>query len=368
MSRQVFVFLSACVVVIAVMVLAPGPAVGQRLADATPTAAAAQTGPQSRTPWGAPDLQGVWSFATLTPLERPDEFAGKAFLTEAEAAEYERRTLEQANADRRDGRGLERRPGEDTEVARAYNEFWFERGSLTGGRRTSLIVDPPDGKLPPMTPLGKKRADALRAYQSQGVRGPLDAPRTRPLRERCIWWDSTGPPLAPMRAYNQHLQLLQSEDHVVLLTEMIHDARIVPLDGRPHLPRSIPQLLGDSRGRWDGDVLVIETTNFKDHADFMAPSSFTPQTDYRRTDPGPRLVERLTRIGPDTLRYEYTVHDPSTWTRPWTAELLLMRIDDPIYEYACHEGNYGMLGILASARADDARADEKRSSDSGRQR
>jgi hypothetical protein len=214
-------------------------------------------------------------------------------------------------------------------------------------------VDPPDGKLPPMTPLGKKRTDAQRAYESQDVRGPLDGPKTRPLRERCIWWDSTGPPLSPMSAYNQNFQLLQNESHVVIFMEMIHDARIVPLDGRPHLPRSIPQLLGDSRGRWDGDTLVIETTNFRDKAEFIESASFTDRTDYRRRGAGVHLIERLKRVGPDTLLYEMTVQDPATWTRPWTAQILLTRGSYPIYEYACHEGNYGMEGILVGARADD---------------
>jgi len=325
---------------------------------ATPVAAqissaAAKNWTPPRTPDGKPDLQGVWNFSTLTPLERPDELAGKAFLTEAEAAEYQRRTLERMNADRRDGRGTERAAGEDTEVARAYNEFWYERGSLTGGRRTSLIVDPPDGKLPPMTPLGKKRADALRAYESQGVRGPLDGPKTRPLRERCIWWDSTGPPLTPMSAYNQNFQLLQNEGHVVIFIEMIHDARIIPLDGRPHRPQSLPQLLGDSRGRWDGDTLVIDTVNFRDKAEFIDSASFTDQTDYRRSGRGVHLIERLKRVGPDTLLYESTVEDPATWTRPWTAQIVLTRSPHPIYEYACHEGNYGMAGILTGARADE---------------
>jgi hypothetical protein len=325
---------------------------------ATPVAAqigsaAAKNWTPPRTVDGKPDLRGVWSFSTLTPLERPDELAGKAFLTEAEAAEYERRALERVNADRRDGRGTERAAGEDTEVARAYNEFWYERGALTEGRRTSLIVDPPDGKLPPMTPLGKKRADALRAYESQGVRGPLDGPKTRPLRERCIWWDSTGPPLTPMSAYNQNFQLLQNEGHVVIFMEMIHDARIIPLDSRPHLPRSVPQLLGDSRGRWDGGTLVIDTVNFRDKADFIDSASFTNQTDYRRSGPGVHLIERLKLVGPDTLLYETTVDDPVTWTKPWTAQILLTRRSYPIYEYACHEGNYGIAGILAGARADE---------------
>jgi hypothetical protein len=322
-------------------------------AVAQSTAAAGRNWTPPRTADGRPDLRGVWNFSTLTPLERPDELAGKTFLTETEAAEYQRRTLERVNADRRDGRGTERSAGEDTEVARAYNEFWYERGSLTQGRRTSLIVDPPDGKLPPMTPQGRKRADAQRAYESQGVRGPLDGPKTRPLRERCIWWDSTGPPLAPMSAYNQNFQLLQNTNHVVIFMEMIHDARIIPLDGRPHLPRSLSRLLGDSRGRWDGDTLVIDTVNFRDKAELIDSASFTGRTDYRRSGPDGHLIERLKPVGPDTLLYEATVEDPATWTRPWTAQILLTRTSYPIYEYACHEGNYMMDSMLAGARAEE---------------
>jgi hypothetical protein len=298
----------------------------------------------ARTPWGHPDLQGVWNFATLTPLERPDEVE-KSFLTEAEATEYVKRTRESENADRRSS-------DEVANVARAYNELWYERGTtVVRTRRTSLIVDPADGKLPPMTPQGQRRANALAAFQRQGVRGPFDGAKTRPLRERCIWWDTEGPPLAPMPAYNHNLQLFQSQDHVAILMEMIHDARMIPLDGRPHISPSIPQLLGDSRGRWEGDTLVIETTNFRDKADLIDPTSFTENTDYRGTGPNIRLIERLTRVDTETMLYEYTVQDSTTWTKPWTAQLFLTKIPGSIYEYACHEGNYGMIGILSGARA-----------------
>jgi hypothetical protein len=157
-----------------------------------------------------------------------------------------------------------------------------------------------------------------------------------------------------MNAYNANFQLLQTQDHVVILMEMIHDARVIPLDGRPHLSPSIPQLLGDSRGRWDGDTLVIETTNFRDKADFIDPTSFTDETDYRGSGPNIHLIERLTRVDADTLLYEYTVEDRTTWTRPWTAQLFLTNVRMPIYEYACHEGNYGMTGILSGARAAEA--------------
>ena len=330
---------------VAVTWLGPIPALGQ-----PPSAS-----PVPRTADGHPDLQGVWNFSTLTPLERPDELGEKPFLTEVEAAEYIEQRLRNANADRRDGKGTERRPGEDTDVARAYNDFWYDRGTtIVDTRRSSLIIDPPNGKLPPLTPAGQRRANALAAYQRQGVRGPLDGPRTRPLRERCIWWDSEGPPLAPMGAYNHYLQLFQTQDHVVILMEMIHDARIIPLDGRPHLTPSNRQLLGDSRGRWEGDTLVVETTNFKDHADFIDPDSFTDETDYRGSRLHARLTERLTRINADTLRYDYTMEDATTWRQPWTGQQFLTRVATPLYAYACHEGNHGMAGILSGARAEDA--------------
>jgi hypothetical protein len=358
--RHRFLAASAAVaVVIAVVSLAILRVAGQAGSSAAKTTAAAKTRTPPRTPDGHPDLQGVWNFSTLTPLERPDEFAGKPFLTEVEAAEYEKRRIESANADRRDGAGTQRSSGEDADVARAYNEFWYDRGrTVVATRRTSLIIDPPDGKLPPMTPQGQKRASALAAFLRQGVRGPLDGPTTRPVRERCIWWDSEGPPLTPMNAYNSNFQLLQNQGHVVILMEMIHDARIIPLDGRPHLSRSIPQLLGDSRGRWEGDTLVIDTTNFRDKADFIDPTSFTDKTDYRGTGPNVHLVERLTRVDADTLLYAYTVEDPTTWTRPWTAQQVVTKIPSPIYEYACHEGNYGMAGILSGARAEEKAAAE----------
>jgi hypothetical protein len=356
MRDRVLASIGALTTLIVVVSLTPAPVIGQGF----PAPAKARTSTLVRLPGGRPDLQGVWNFSTLTPLERPDELAGKPFLTEAEAAAYIQERIRNANADRRDGAGSERSSGEDADVARAYNDFWYDRGTtVVGTRRTSLIIDPPDGKLPPLTPEGQKRASALAAFLRQGVRGPLDHAKTRPLRERCIWWDSEGPPLTPMGAYNANLQLVQNQDHVVILMEMIHDARIIPLDGRPHLSSSMRQLLGSSRGRWEGDTLVIDTTNFRDMADLIDSSSFTDKTDYRGSRLNLHLIERLTRIDADTLRYEYTVEDPTTWTKPWTAQQFLTKIPMPIYEYACHEGNYGIVGILSGARAaekDAARA------------
>jgi hypothetical protein len=285
---------------------------------------------QSKTP----DLQGTWSTATLTPLERPAELAGKQFFTEKEAAEYEKQFLQQANRDRRDG-------GADTDVSRAYNEFWFSRGShLVASRRTSLIVDPPDGKIPPLTAEGQKRL-AERAAQARDHQ--FDGPENRPLQERCILWPVAGPPMLP-GGYNNNYQIFQSAGYVMILVEMIHDVRVIPTDGRPHLPSNMRLWMGDSRGRWEGNTLVVDTTNF------------TANTNFRGASKDMHLVERFTRTGPDTILYEFTVDDPSSFTKPWKAEIPMQRTHEPILEYACNEGNYAMAGVLGGARAEEKKA------------
>ena len=289
-----------------------------------------------RTPWGHPDLQGIWSSATITPFERPAEFAGKEFLTKDEAAEFERRTVERTNRDRRDG-------GAEADVARAYNDFWWDVGTrVVPTRRTSLVVDPPDGRIPPYTPEAQKRLDAAAAARK--LRGPADHPEDRNLWEQCI---TRGVPTVHLpQPYNNNYQIIQTRDHVVILAEMIHDARIIPIDGRPHLPSTIRQLMGDSVGRWEGDTLVVETTNF------------TSRTGYRGTTENLRLIERFTRTAPDVLTYRVTIDDPATFTKPWTVELPAVPSDGEIYEYACHEANYGLEGILRGHRAEEKRATE----------
>jgi hypothetical protein len=307
------------------------------LAAAVLLLAQGKTWTAPRTPDGNPDLQGTWSTATLTPLERPADLAGKPFFTEQEAAEYEKQFLLQANRDRRDG-------GADTDVGRAYNEFWFSRGShLVASRRTSLVVDPPDGKIPPLTAEAQKR-QADRAAQTSAH--PFDGPEGRPLAERCILWPTAGPPMIP-GGYNNNYQIVQAPGYVMILVEMIHDVRIIPTDGRPHLPPGVRQWMGDSRGRWEGDTLVVDTTNFTD------------KTNFRGASKDLHLTERFTRIGPETILYEFTVDDPAAFTRTWKAEIPMQKTQESILEYACNEGNYAMAGVLGGARAEEKKAPEK---------
>jgi hypothetical protein len=300
-------------------------------------------GQTPRTADGRPDLQGIWTSATLTPLERPPELAGKATLTAAEAAAYEKQLNEQGNRDRRSGNA-------EIDAGGAYNEFWFDRGNkVVGTRRTSLIVDPPDGKVPPLTPQAQKKLDDDRAYAKLH---PADGPENRPLAERCLLWPTAGPPMLP-GAYNNNYQIVQAPGYVMIVVEMIHDVRIIPTDGRPHVPVGVRQWMGDSRGRWEGNTLVVETTNFTNKtADVGAGMQ---RATFRGSDDKLRLIERFTRVEPNTLLYEFTVDDPTAFTKPWTAQIPMSKIPGPLFEYACHEGNYAMTGVLAGARAQEAR-------------
>jgi hypothetical protein len=296
-------------------------------AKAATTASKSWTPP--RTADGQPDLEGVWTNSTLTPLERPAELAGKEFLTAQEAADYVKRLLQQVNTDRRDG-------GATVDVGRSYNEFWRDRGNdLVADRRTSLISDPPDGRIPPLTPEAQKHVEATRAYMRDHA---TDGPEGRSLAERCLAWTTAGPPMLP-GPYNNDIQILENREQVVILNEMIHDARVIPLDGRPHVSPDIRQWLGDSRGHWDGNTLVVDTTNFNSEYSF------------RGSDRNLHLTERFTRVSPDMIQYEFTVDDPTAFTKPWTARVPLNKTPDRVYEYACHEGNYALTDILAGARA-----------------
>ena len=309
-----------------------------------PVSAAGQTpdsgsGTLPRTAWGDPDLQGVWDFRTLTPLERPDALADQqVFASEEAAAAFAAATTHALDADRRDG--ADQAFGFGSDIERAYNQFWMDFGdNLTEDRRTSLIVDPPDGKIP-WTPAGRERPGTFdEAFSGMVTAGPED----RALSERCILGFNSGPPMVPS-AYNNNVQLFQTPDTVVIFNEMVHNARIVPLDGRPHVPESLRQWVGDSRGRWEGDTLVVETTNF------------LRETHFNGSSANLHLVERFTRLGDDTLLYEFTASDPTTYARAWTAQIPMRRSDGQLYEYACHEGNYGMFNLLAGARADERAA------------
>lgn len=300
--------------------------------------AVAAQGPALKTAWGDPDLGGAWSFATLTPLERPSELAGKDVFTNEEAAAFVTRRLRELDADRRDNDGSRQGTVNGTEetadVARAYNNFWWDRGnSVAEGNRTSLIVDPADGRVPALTAEAQKKGAARSAIVARPAHGPED----RPAGERCLHQQRTGPPIASA-GYNNNLQIFQNRNFIAILSEQIHETRFIPLDGRPHLPDAIQQWKGNSRGRWEGQTLVVETVNFNGKAGF------------RESGPQLRLVERFTRKDADTLLYEYTVTDPTTWVRPWTVQLPMAKFNDRIYEYACHEGNYGLTGALLGAR------------------
>ena len=318
----------------------------------------AQSGdePSRRTPWGHPDLQGYWTSSTYTPLERPEHLGDQAFLSEEELAELN----ELLTADGVDPLSARSVLAAETEEERVEitrqtqenihydNSIWLREPDprkLTT-HRTSLITDPPTGRIPPLTPSAQER-EAIRRAESRWLvyNNPVqsfDSHETRTLQERCLVWRHEGPPMLPA-SYNDLMQVFQTEDYVVVAQEMrANPPRIIPLDGRPHAPDAIREWAGDSRGRWEGDTLVVETVRFNDKVHFNGSSL------------GLHVEERFTRIDAETIRYEFTVTDPTTWERPWTAEFPLMKRAGPTYEYACHEGNYDARHILEVARNLDA--------------
>jgi len=284
-----------------------------------------------RTPDGHPDLQGVWDNSSLTPLERPANLADKEFFSDAEAADYE--SLD-AYVERLKGRFGE----PEGAVTGEANGIWRTPRRLGPDRRTSAIIQPANGRLPTLTPFALGRLNALaRSRKSH----PADNPEELSINERCLIWGA-DPPLFPT-ADNNYLQIVQTPKNVLIFHEMIHDARVIPMDGRPHLPAGIAQWTGDSRGRWEGDTLVVDTTNFTDKTKFAGSGT------------GLHVVERFTRTDPKTLKYEFTVEDPASFAQAWTARIWMTRTEDRIYEYACHEGNYSMVGILRGARAEEGK-------------
>jgi hypothetical protein len=301
-------------------------------AKATNTAAYAK-----KTPWGDPDLQGVWNDATSTPLQRP---AGKGETVSGDDANlFEEQLANDLSRDRRDG-------GPEVDVNRAYNEHWMDarRLKITNDHRTSLIVDPPDGRLPPTVPISAERQKIRAERQAAGARFQAGMPNIATemsLPIRCII-RTDSPPYLPT-IYNNDFQIYQSPGYVVIAPEMIHSARIIPLDGRPHIGKSLKQWLGDTRGHFEGNTLVIETTNFRND-----------DTVYQGANPETyKITERFTRVADDSINYEFTIEDPTTWTKPWTAIVPWNKIDpdEQMYEYMCHEDNFDIVHLLTGARA-----------------
>ncbi len=337
MSRQVSRSLGVPLAILCAVCLTGASVGGQapaRTASAVPqtkTAAAARWTPP-RTTWGDPDLQGTWNNGTITPLERARGAGERELLSQDEAAEINEQEDTRAEQRPKD-------PAQDVELA--YDQFWWDRGRSIG--RTSLIVDPKDGRLPPLTADGQKLLDARAAVRSK--RGAYDSWVDRPLQERCIMYHGV-PPLPT--GYNNNYEITQTPGLVAILHEEIHEVRLIHTDGRPHVGSSIRQWLGDSRGHWEGDTLVVETTNFRDDSGFRFP------VDAKTL----RIVERFRRVGKDAIDYQFTVDNPSFYSQPWTATLPMRPNDGPIFEYACHEGNYAIVNVLGGHRAEERQAAE----------
>jgi hypothetical protein len=343
-NRQLewFGALAAAVAAVAVV-----PSAGQ-----TPASGSAATGAQRaytapRTADGQPDLGGVWANNSVTPLERPKQLEGREFLTDEEVARLKARAQELFNGDGDAAFGDEifaaALSDRDKYVADSfdkatgnYNSFWLVGRDFDN--RTSLITSPRDGRVPPLTAEGQKRMKQMMALLSGG--GRADSHEDRPLSERCITFGMPD----TLAGYNSYYQFVQSPGWVAIYTERIHDVRLIPLDGRPHLPKNVKLLNGDSRGRWEGETLVVDTTNFNS------------QSGFRGSSENLHLIERFTRVSPDTIAYEITMDDPTIWTQPWTLMIPLKRTTDLIYEYACHEGNIGIMGVLSGARAEEKAA------------
>jgi hypothetical protein len=319
----------------AIVLLAPAPAAAQNQSTAVVAKQTTKAWTPPRTPDGKPDLQGVYSNASVVPLERPKDLGTKEFFTKEEADAYAAKVMAQKEVVA---------PGTYGDVHYSMAQFGLEKGQteVPATIRTSIIVGP-EGRVPPLLPAAQARV-AARAAANKGHE--FDGPENRSLGEQCILWPNEGPPMLP-EGYNSNLQIVQGEGYVAIMQEMIHDVRIIPTDGRPHLPAEVRQLMGDSRGHWEGNTLVVDTTNF------------TNRTAFRGSSENLHVVERFTRTDPDTVKYEFTVSDPSTWEKSWSGEVPMKKIAGPIFEYACHEGNYGMPNNLSGARAEEKKTAQK---------
>jgi len=291
-----------------------------------------------RTPDGQPDIQGFWTNATYTPLERPDGVS-KQYYTPQEAEALIKKAAQ--------GESAQTAPGTTADVHYDFSQFGLDRSQSTFVRslRTSLIVDPPDGKIPPVNDEGKKRL-AQRAEDAKKLGGRWDSAESNQLDDRCLIMVGPGPPMMDA-AYNSNYQIVQTAGYVMILTEMIHDVRIIPLDGRPAPDPRVRQWMGVSRGRWEGDTLVVETTNFNG------------KNPFRGSDENLKVTERLKRAADDTIEYAFTIEDPTIWSRSWTAESAMKKTVGPIFEHACHEGNFGLYNTLVGARLEEQRAAEE---------
>jgi hypothetical protein len=305
------------------------------------TAPAAKAYKVPHTPDGMPDLQGNWTNVTVTPLERPKGLGAKEFYTDEELAANQKQEKERAGQAVL-GRGTE--PGTADDVHYDFAQFGLDRAQsgIAWSRRTSLIVGP-EGSVPPLLPEARKRA----AERGAAARGhEMDGAESRPLSARCIVLGQESVPMLSA-GYNNNLQIVQGAGYVAILHEMNHSVRIIPTDGRPHAPQSVRQWRGDARGHWEGDTLVIDVTNFTDRNPFRGSSDKL------------HVIERFTRVDADTILYRFTVEDPATWDKPWTAEVPWTKVSGPIYEFACHEGNYALANTLRGARVEEEQATKK---------
>ncbi|HTR34677.1 MAG TPA: hypothetical protein VMH80_02165 [Bryobacteraceae bacterium] len=346
------------------LVFAPATARAQSGLEAVDKAAAALA-PKGwtppRTPEGYPDLEGIYTNVSLTPLQREKDLGTQQFFTPQESSAWKARMLKVRNMDRRDG-------GAVADLTRAYNEVFWDNGSeVSPTLQTSLIVDPADGRMPAFTEeaqhkmalklaeIKERCADPTRAcpLTNGGQPWPADGPEDRPAMERCIVWPTAGPPMLPS-AYDSNYQIAETKNSIMIYVEAIHDVRVIPLDGRPHLPSNIRQLLGDSRGHWEGDTLVVDTTNFNDE-----PALYN-------ADQNLHVTERFKKVSPDVLLYEFTVEDPTVFTRAWSGAIAMTKIKGPLFEYACNEGNYGLQGILKGARVEEKKHAEAKAEPAGR--